>query len=386
MAGTFLEELSETIRTGFCTVANVAQDFGLTAGVSAGYRGAFVSVNLLRLGQRLVCNREPAPGYDPPFTGGQCPVNYSIVVDIYACVTAGCGTDPNLGVGTYLGPILAVTGAFKPGSGWGVYITTPSGTPFFTISSAGPTAYVSWDAVNIRCTRVDGLPDNCGNPSPQLPPSEPGDRTTTTTLTYTDNSSDDHSFDVTLRYGDINFNSNGDLTIPVRITYEDNGSPATFNANLSLTTGDISFNLGNSNYGVNGSTNPDKYGTPEAPDIPPDVETPVTPPSSNDDETETTKVLAGVIVTVTANSSDATEIFQTDNPSIYAPNLGYVNFSLAFQGTTAWSVDYPVKNYRCFIPSPLEGSAIDVKGTPRVGVTWSLTPVYSDVNRPTSFG
>lgn len=374
------------MRQGFCTLAYNAQDFGLSLGTGASYRGVSANVNLLRLGQRLLCNREPGPSYDPPFVGGQCSAVYSIVVDIFACVTAGCATDPNLGIGNYTGPIAYVRGGFKPGSGWGVYVGTALGEAYFNISSAGPTAYTQWDAVNVRLTRVDGLPDNCGNPTAPLPPSEPGDRTQNTSFTYTDNSSTDHTFDVTLQYGDITFESNGDLVVPVRVTYDNDVSPFTFNANLSLTSGDVSYNLGNSNYGLDGATNPDKYATDEPPTLPPTVTVPTTPPSANDTNSDSQKVLSGVIVTVTANSSDATEIFQTDNPNIYAPNLGFVNFSMAFQGTTAWSIDYPVKNYRCFIASPLEGAAIDVKGTPRAGVTWQLTPVYADVQKSTTFG
>lgn len=385
MADNFITSLGNTLRNGFCTVANTAQDFGIGLGVGAEYRGIEASVDIIRLVQRLTCNREPAPGYNPPFVGGQCPVAYSIVVDIYACVTSGCGTDPNYGIGTYTGPIAYVRGGFKPGSGWGAFVGTPSGEAFFLLTGAGPTAYVSFDTVNVRCTRVDGLPDNCGNPTPSLPPSEPGQRNYSTTFTYTDNSSDDHSLTFNATYGDIVFGINGDVTIPTRVTIGDTYGDTTFNASLNLSTGGVSFNLGNPNFNPTGNPTGDDYVSDDTPDYPPTIPNSIAPPSSNSPDTDTTGIIRAVIVTVTSNASNSTEIFQDDNPSIFAPNLGFVQFGCSVSGVVAWTEDIPIKNYRQLVPCPWDGGAIEVRGTPRSGVVWVLTPVYIQQERPVVF-
>ena len=389
---TFQEGLLGVIRNGFCTVVNTLQDFGFGLDVGAEYRGTKATVDVLRFAQRLVCNREPSAFYEPPFTGGQCFTAYTVVVEADV---------PRLD-GFPSGLSGAYTRSPVPGRIEGLAVRTIAGSPFnlyqFYIRSrdatgtiveteilqAPVTIYAVPEGTFTTIARVDGLPDECGSPYPQPPPSAPGDRTYPFEFVYVDNSSNDINVNGSVTFGDIIIGNNTDVKIPFRVTIDDI-LPFTFNGDLSLTTGDINLNIGNPNYSPIGKPNPDGYTTDEPPAPLPDVPTDTVPPNGNEPEPETTRVIRGVFVTVITDESTGTVIDQVSAPDIIAPNLGYVNFLVAVSNRTAWTSDIAVKNHRWFCECPFEGGAIAVRGTPRPGVEWTITPVYLQQEKSQNF-
>lgn len=125
------------------------------------------------------------PTAQPPFTGGQCPTFYDVNVT-FTIASPGCdeGTFTNpLGLNV-LGPISVTTnndgqpvqpGGLCPGFSY-TNIRLFDGNGNF-VGQTGSGAGVR--LVSLNPTRVDGLPDNCGDPPPVLepgpdPPPDPG--------------------------------------------------------------------------------------------------------------------------------------------------------------------------------------------------------------------
>ena len=389
---TFQDGLLGVIRDGFCTVVNTLQDFGFGLDVGAEYRGTKATVDVLRFAQRLVCNREPAAQYEPPFTGGQCFTAYSVVVE--ADVPRLDGFPSGLSGAYSRSPVpgriegLAVrTIPGVPSSLYQFYIRsrTSAGTLVETeILQAPVTVYAVPEGTFTSITRIDGLPDDCGSVYPEPPPSQPGDRTYPFNFTYVDNSSNDIDIDGSVTFGDIVIGNNGDVKVPFKVTIDDI-LPFNFTGTLSLTTGDINLNIGNPNYSPIDKLNPDAYTTDEPPAPLPDVPTDEVPPNGNEPEPETTRIIRGVFVSTTSDFSRGTVIDQSTAPDIIAPNLGHVNFLIAVSDRTAWTSDIPVKNHRWFCECPFEGGAIAVRGTPQPGVEWTITPVYLQQEKSQSF-
>lgn len=390
----FRTETISAIRRGFCTLSETAQDWGLGLAAGAEYRGVSASVNILRFLQRLTCDREPDPEeYGPPFSGGQCSgVAYDVTV-FYEVFSAGVLIDTDTRTLRPNGAVYSVVPVFDnelPGTSYQIQLrvdpATNSGNAFYNVSAGSGGGPYSGSATIVSVVRVDGLPDTCGDPDPQLPPSAPGDRTFPTSYTYTNNEGDTIDVDATIRYGDISVDVNGDLQIGGRIEFTGDPFSPEINFNYNFSAGEGTFKPGNPNYPPSGNANGDGYGSEDAPPYPPSVPNSIAPPSPNNPEDDSVQVIRAVIVTVTANSSDATGIFQGTNPDIFAPNLGFINFGIATGGVISWTSDIPVKNYRNFIACPWEGGALQVRGTPRGGVSWTLTPVYASADRPQVYG
>lgn len=393
MPGTFLEETGNAIRNGLCTIIDTAQDFGLGLSAGTDYRGIGASVDILRFAQRLLCNREPSAGYDPPFIGGQCTgyysVDYSTTYDTRSIPPPNIITAPATITFVY-GPIrglridrgstleqVIIIGSDSTGS-------TPQDYGGFAIATSAGEGIIS--AVITGVLRNGGLPDDCGNFPPELPPSEPGDRTTITNYSYTNNEGDDIDIDATMRFGDLNFTLDGTLQIGGRIEFTNDPFSPEFNFNLNLSTGSVSITPGNPNYPPSGNPNGDNYGADDVPDYPPDVPNSILPPSPDVPEDGTVQVIRGVIITVSVANSRATIIEQVGNPNIYAPALGYINFAISIGGAIAWTSDIPVKNLRNFIHCPWEGGAVEVRGTAFNGVSWELSPVYGTLEKSQVYG
>ena len=113
-----------------------------------------------------------APGPDVPFTGGQCPVLYTVTVTgNFPGAPGGVGTATRVG----LGPVEGVC--------WGsatVHGTHPVGVRFATGCVTGGSGYGSTYTANLpslhitNIVRNDGQPDNCGNLRPTQPTRKPG--------------------------------------------------------------------------------------------------------------------------------------------------------------------------------------------------------------------
>jgi hypothetical protein len=195
-------------------------------------------------------------------------------------------------------------------------------------------------------------------------------------------------------FGFAKVDLNGELKIPINI---DLGG-IHFKADFNLNTGDIDF-FPISNYfgdrrpgpaprdvvppGGGGDGPEDGDNPPPVPNPPPSIPPPPPPPDEDNEDSES--VIIGVLVTVNAiASSTTTVLFQDDNPDIHVPNLGFVQFlSPVGRLASGWSSDIPVKNRRHLIPCPWPFGAIKVTGTPKSGVQWTLTPLYSKKLSPT---
>lgn len=371
------------IRDAFCTVVFNLQDFGFGLDVGVEYRGTKATVDTLRFAQRLVCNREPSAAYEPPFVGGQCFTNYLLVVEVDVPRLDGfpsglSGPYTRSGVPGRIEGLGLRTLPGVPSSVYQLFIRSrpSSGALVETELLQAPVdVYQVPEGTFTSVTRQDGLPDDCGSQYPTPPPSQPGDRTTNIDFVYTDNSSNNINIDGSVTFGDMVIGSNNDIKIPFRVTIDDI-LPFTFNGDISLSTGDINLNLGNPNYSPTFKPNPDGYTTDEPPPPLPDVPTDAIPPSSNQPEGETRRVIRGAFVTTSMDGSRGSVIDQFDSPDIIAPNLGYISFAIAVSDRVAWSSDIAVKNHRWFCECPFEGGAIAVRGTPRPGVEWTITPVY----------
>jgi len=385
MADTFRNELTNTIRNGFCTILGIQQNY-------YGYIGQNPFAFSARLGEaffgaayRMFCNQEPPDAPPPPFEGGQCNTVYALSVLMYNCVPSGCGNDGPFAIGNYTGPVTSVTGGWNPAEGWGVFITANGTETFSLLSSAGPTDYTSFTVQEVYLTRIDGLADDCGNPPPPIPEPDAGYNEGNDNITYTNNDGLDVTVPLIFIFAPVRVNASLELTVPIRIDL--GGVDIQIGGDINLNTGDINLKFGNRNYSRDDQPSPDSFKSPDdTPDIPPDVPTPILPPSPDDTDIDTTTIIRGGIVTVTGLSPNgSTIIFQDDNPDIYVPNLGYISFLCAVGDTVAWTEDIPVKSRRHLIECPWSGGAIAVRGTPRAGVTWSIVPVYGQLEESVSF-
>jgi hypothetical protein len=340
---------------------------------------------------RTACNREPPPNPNSQFTGGQCAVNYTLTIQFkrYNIVAGSCtlgGFESSLQT-SVLGPIARWEVVPESGSSRLRIIHGPGGSLTRNVTTANTCNGVYQAFQNISFTslaRADGLPDNCGDPPTVTPTPTPGYNTTVTNITYTNNYNTNITLPVTLIFAKAALNIKGELNIPVRIDL--GGVNLQIGGNINLNTGDITINYGNPNYSRNGLPNPDCFEPdPTIPDPPTGVPDDVPVPPSSESEPDTSRLLRGCIVTTSIIPDDISLIYQTGNPNITAPNLGYVSFAINVNGKVAWTSDIPVKNARNFIVCPWEGGAAEVRGTPRPGVTWTITPVYALIEDAVSF-
>lgn len=392
MGESFRDELVNGIRNGFCTIlATQANYYGFIGDVfpwlPAGY-----TAELMRMAYRLACNREPPDAPTADFTGGQCFTPYTWQGTRISRRYDGLSpSDIVFTRGNVYGRIGAVEVFEEPGTfgnDWRSRIpsTDASGVTTYTDLGTEPASTnikTVWQ--NITVTRQDGLPDNCGNPPAPTPTPEPGYNSPLIVVNYTDNSSNDVNLNTRFTFLQPIVKIDGTIRVPLRVDVGDIG--VNIRGDINLNTGDININFGNQNYNPSNEPNPDAYDSPDdIPDVPPDVPTPVIPPSPNNPDPDTTTIIRACIVTVSSIGDEQSIIYQNANPDIYVPNLGFVQFLIAVNNRLAWTSDIPVKNTRNFIPCPWLGGALAVRGTPRVGVAWTISPVYdkAEVSIPAS--
>lgn len=390
----FRDSLTSGIRGAVCSYLATGRNYyHAIRGISP---GSFFPWAAFAAAYRLACDREPPQEVSPqpPFTGGQCPVFYRVRLNINAKDNQG-NDDPNVSYynpyeKVVLGAITSI-GVEQSGNQKTVIVraqptpAAPGGVTAY--STFNMSFYTSVTATVHSIVRVDNQPDNCGDPPPNpVPP--PDNSTTQIDVTYNDNDGVEINVPVFAVFAPVFIDVNAELNIPIRLSFSPSFN-ASFNASFNFSTGDVNFNFSNTNVSGGGNTaNP----TPDCfsddgndPGVPDDVPTPTEPPPSEPPEDETQGVLRGVIVTSTYVADPITEIFQDENPNIFIPRLGNVQFLFRIGNKLAWSADIPVRNKRQFIPCPWDGGAIDVKGTPVQNVEFSLTKVYTAEQKPLQF-
>lgn len=346
--------------------------------------------------RNLLCDT-PAPAPNPPpFTGGQCSALYTVKGSAQTFSPTQCiPSNTPFNFGNYWGPIGSPTvvraGSGQQGKLYNLQFSN-YGNGSFPMSIPQTTSLFVGGAGNscpdvtlqsFTPTRVDGLPDNCGNPDPIYRPVQPGDVTVNQDVTYDNSQGATVTIPVVLVYARAQVDVDANITIP-------------FTLNLTPT---INFSgTVNLNGEVNIGTVPNGAGTrpkdprkgdcgdiPETTEPPPDDPTDSEQPSQSERDREET--IIGVLVTVTTLSNErASLIVQDDNPDIYAPSLGHVQFLCRTGDTSAaWTSDQPVKNRRNLIPCQWSLGAIAVRGTPQPGVTWTLTPIRGYAGVPVEY-
>lgn len=319
------------------------------------------------------------------FTGGQCPgvlydvtVTYTIVRSI---ITFPPGSPENKSATRRLaGAIEGLRVLNSPGL---VQLAIRHAGTESSVESIGVTPDGNTridNAVITSVVRVDGLPDNCGNPPVPPPVYTPGSNSYTTNVTYNDNEGTEITIPVVIALGYATFNANAEVTIPVDLDFELNPE-LNFNAEFNFSTGEVTPDIRNPSAPRPPSCT-DPNGFEPDPTIPlpppeiPDAESPDTPP---DTPTERESIISACIVTVADPNDNESVIFQDRNPDIYVPALGYVQFKIRVGAASAWTGDIPVKCKRQFIACPWPLGAVDVAGTGRYDNVIQITPVRSVV-------
>ena len=392
----FAEAIRDTIGNNLCTILRTSE---AALGTIVSYSPVFPAANaprlplgMIRWGIRNFCNYEPPAFTNPPFSGGQCPINYTVNTTFerqtsiaFVCQFGSAEFASNSGI---LGPIVGLE--VEPGdTGQALVIVHGGGSLRTEVTEAADSPGCPGIFRNFAITSVVppvGVPDDCGNPVPTYPDADPPPLAPIDIeFIYQDNDDIDQEFEGTLVFAPVSFDFNGEVNIPFRINI-DPEFEFKINGKVNLNTGDITFDFGNNNFNPSPNPQPDDYRTDEdIPDVPPTVPDDIPIPSPDDTEPDTQVVIRGVIVSVLSYDSDATQIGQGGNPDIYAPNLGFVSFGCDVGGIQAWTTDLPVKNFRQIIECPWVGGATLVRGTPRPGVEWVLSPVRETVDEPIVF-
>lgn len=379
----FLDGLAETVNRGFCVVlGGVAQQAEILQYVLEPGFGQQYNPFPGLYAQNCPLDPPPQPSFG--IAGGQCEgVNYR--VEVYYTVTPTQPPGAPIPGVTALNsqqvvrsPTLFVS-RNQSNNVWSVIFRSRDNADFpVTVFNGNPfngKAEVTID--NVVIIRQDGQPDTCGNPPGDNEDYQPGDNIYNDNVTYVDNTSSTVNIPVSLVFGYATVNIDGTLNIPINAQFALN---PTFNGNFNfnVNTGDLVPSFDNPSAPiVPPGADPGGYSPsgdiPSPPDSIPD--SPELPPPTSE-PTERQRLLTGCIVTTQVLDGNETILFQEENPDIYIPSLGYVQFLIKVRGASAWTNDIPVKCLRTFIPCPFEGGAIDVKGTPRYGNEFEVTPVY----------
>lgn len=405
----FLETLGQTVKNSvLCPLAQANSALAGSAANAferAGVRGSQIPL-IPNAIQAAVC---PIPQFVPPnlppFNGGQCPTNYQITISYsYENLLLNGQWEPR--------QANSVFGAIGPVTPLGEErVELPTGSPCGSQATQvnyrfqvgqnqsplirnvfseyncgtfiGGVRNVAID--NISVVRVDGQPDNCGDPPPIPPPVIPPIGLPPVPINFDfapdiNNPSLTVNASGTVIVSPVFINARGELNVPVSINLDVNnqGDILPIEANVNISTGGFTINTGGSpNNRTPGDENCDPDATEPTEEPPPSPEDEGPAEQERPDEGE--EVIVGVLVTVNSVTltNRATVIGQDGNPDIYAPALGYVNF-LCRTGSGpvgGWLPDQPVKNRRCLIPCLWPYGAIEVRGTPLPGVSWTLTPI-----------
>lgn len=297
--------------------------------------------------RRVLCDQPPAdepPPIAPPFTGGQCPAFYNV-----QATGVRNGVSVTSGVSAIDGPLQGLV--FSP-------LTTPdrfrvrylhnngqvsTATSLQSISGAEQAGF---SLVNLG--RVDGLPDDCGDPPITPPPAWPAPGVgVPTTIDYDDPGGNPQTEpgDITIFSPTVNIRN--ELNIPFTFAPDIGLS---IDGSINVSTGDITISP---RLNIPGRGAGDADGT----------ETPPEPPASDPapDDDPALELIRAVVVTsnIEANRR-ATELLYPGQPTTMAPRLGVVRFAIASPGGGAvWSGDIPIKQTRQWIDCPSPYGATD---------------------------
>lgn len=306
----------------------------------------------------------------PPFEGGQCPVPYRLEITGIQQRTDNCSSSTvNFGTGIVFGPITNV----RLGASTGPLTCDPAVEGFrqiqattrdFTNGNLNQTVgSFRWvEILEVQVIRVDGLPDDCGDPLPPLPPGPPPSNPRPPSIDINVDLPDVGPTNVTFAptVGIIYVDVNNEIQVPV-------------NVRITGPTANIDFNI---DFDVN-ITNPtrpprpinprpprdddDRPAPPDCPLIPScrDEPVPERPEDEDEDENEAKDlVLKSVVVLSTRRGGRIrqTELQLGDGSGLFVPYLALVNVVYETEeGQSVTGNDILVKTTRCVIPVPDTG-------------------------------
>lgn len=411
----FGAEVGTAVKNGICSLlaaGNALEDFVRTvvnpSDPNYGYRA--------RLIYNTYCRMPPPPPTAPPFEGGQCEFCYVVQVTLTVNDPGGPTTNgqATTSVGLW-GPITAprLTQVVENGSfiryryvvtSYGTCaqprLANPTDTPI-TNDLLKDTGVFTID--NVAVTPVGGQPDTCGDIPPGLPPDDPSARKFPIDFNFDYNDGTDFNIKGDVYFGLAYFDNDFNLNVPLKFVLDND---VQFNADFNFNTGDINLNFGGDNNYPSppppeGDYRPDNDTPPPPPTVeppPPGFEPPY-PPNDDPDEEDsedfddeqppigkTVRRMIGVLVDTTLPPKMPSQIEQDDNPVVYAPDIGLVNFGYIIGGNRFyWGEDVRVKNRRQVIWTPEGRYAAEVRGTIRQGGEWVLTPIYARVPEDSVF-
>lgn len=305
---------------------------------------------------------EDIPPLESPFEGGQCPVEYEIT-------TSGTTTSGNPGLDwtdrmvTAFGPLQGIE--FYNGSANGVFIRDASNN-LITLSS---TTSILWgySLTSISVVRIDGQPDECGNPIPPGFPDEIPEEGYTGGITVI---WDDRDTVTVTEEGDITiyapvFSVDGSINIPITV---DIGG-ITLEGHMDVTN-NLEVTL-NPRTGDRITRRP-TITLPSPPDV----------PEAGDaiNVVLARNAIAGVVVrSEVLPECKATYVVQDEAPVLYVPRLANVYFVYKVGSSYAWSQPYPVVNINQLITVPFDFSAYAYYVWEDVGVNCTVYPVSGNL-------
>jgi hypothetical protein len=233
----------------------------------------------------------------------------------------------------------------------------------------------------LSVSRLDGLPDDCGNPPPVIDPSPVPLPPETIPIPYTDPSGVTVFIPVAFAAGFIYINASGEFNIPVTVNVD---GRLNLNGNFNFNGGDIRINIGGGGNGGSPGEGPGGGGDGGGPggldpggEQPSDPIDPPPPPPVRDQPGK--KILVGVLCNLRIDDGSAiSTIFQGgSNPDIQVPNLGFVNFAyqVAEEGS-AWGSDIPIKNLYTVLFAEDRLPCTDFGFTLRSGVSGRVLPLF----------
>lgn len=378
----FTEALANGARSAACQLLGLPQYLNdMTTRLSGGTFTPFLG-GIPNLWRRALCDTDAPPSNPPPWTGGQCAFFYNVTYRrAFTQNSTGVEVDQNV---NFPSPVVGpVSRRFRQvGDNRIMDIVNGLGNVVGSPSINSTTNTIEFFDI-ISTTPTNGQPDTCGNPPPEYPPLTPPDVTIPRDIPYTNSDGVDVTIPVVFVFARAQIDVDANVIIPFTL----NLSPMlNITGNLNV-DGTVNFNFG----GGTATTRPKDPRKGDCGDISEPSDPVPTDPTDSEQppqpDREREEVIKGVLVTVTSLSNErASLIVQSDNPDIYAPSLGHVQFLCRIGDTSAaWTSDQPVKNRRNLIPCPWADGAIAVRGTPQPGVTWTLTPIRGYAGVPVDY-
>jgi len=370
---TFNEAVESSARSGLCFLLGqfdeAAKFLVRVVGTSAGVAPVASGI------RRKLCSDDPAndPVYEPPFSGGQCPVDYNATWEqrTFNSGTMTYNWTPRSATGGDRRGPMGITdpslgGGCSPGTQEARETIVPAVGASFLVGFGG-CSDVKPSYRNLVFTRQDGLPDDCGDIPPVLPEPGPiiyeGDD-----ITYNIDESTDITVPISFVFSPVYVDLDGSLKIPVNF---DVGG-VTFDGTIEVSP---EFNFEFNPSGIDGGP-----GTVDDPD---GIGEPGEPSDPVEDPEEGTLPIIGVLVYSDIDpDGDPSGILFPTGPNIYVPRLASVTFAVQTANSIGWTPDQDVKNLECYVPCPALQGAIAVRVSPMRGVTSRFTPVRGRLLTP----